>query len=852
MSPPLDRVYKLLPTIHRLRDIEQGEPLRALLQVISEQVNVVEADIAQHYENLFIETCEDWVVPYIADLIGYTGVRDAGEVGEITTLQGQQRNKILIPRREVANSIHYRRRKGTLALLEQLAKDVTGWPVRAVEFYQLLGITQAMNHLRPAQGQTVDLRQGKALDYLDSPFDELAHTVDVRTISSHRTPGWYNIPNIGLFVWRLKPYSVTKTPAYCLEEVGPHCYTFSVLGNDSPLYTRPEVEAEPTDIAGPLNLPIPIRRRLFEERTEENGVVRRQATAEYYGIGKSVAIWAGSWANNNPEQPIPRESIIPADLSEWRYRPPRDHMAVDPELGRISFPPGQLPKEGVWVSYHYGFSDDIGGGEYKRSPRSLLQPTERLLFNEDDFKNLTHLAIKLRDAHDLVSHYLKAQFSSAQQQQINQYQGSGVPYDGFQQDLIAILNQLLQSDSLYDQQRFAHVQLIERIQKLLEQNPQGKNLMRLNRWLLEEAYPEEIAKSYAFYSVGKGQRLYETLTRWMQEQPRNAVIEFAQSGVYVDHQVNIQLRKNQTLQLRAANRTRPVIRLLNWLTDLPDSLIVTGESGSSFVLDGVMVAGRGIQITGELAEVTIRHSTLVPGWGLHCDCEPRRPAEPSLELNNTAARIAIAHSIIGSIQVNQDAVRTDPIPIHIGDSILDATSFKREALGAPGCSFAHALLTIVRSTVIGQIQVHAIDLAENSIFKGLLKVARRQQGCMRFCSYVKPGSRTPRRYRCQPDLVEEAVAELVERGEIPQSEKASMQERERLRVRPQFNSTRYGTPTYCQLAQTCAEEIKRGADDQSEMGVFHNLYQPQRAANLRVRLNEYTPAGSEAGIIYGS
>ena len=849
MSPSLDRLYKLLPAIHRLRDIEQGEPLRALLQVIAEQVNVVEADIAQHYENLFIETCEDWVVPYLADLIGYTGVRDAGEAGEITTLQGQQRNKILIPRREVANSIRYRRRKGTLALLEQLAKDVTGWPVRAVEFYKLLGITQTMNHLRPAQGRTVDLRQGKALDYLDSSFDELAHTVDVRSISSHRTPGWYNTPNIGLFVWRLKPYSVTKTPAYCLEEVGAHCYTFSVLGNDSPLYTRPEAEAEPTDIAGPLNLPIPIRRRFFEERKVEAGVVHRQAAAEYYGIGKSLAIWAGSWANNDPAQPIPRESIIPADLSEWHYRPPRDHVAVDPELGRISFPPGQLPKEGVWVSYHYGFSADMGGGEYARS---LLQPTEHLLFSEDDFKNLTSLVVKLRDVSEPFSHYLKAQFPPDRQQQINQYDGSGVPYDGFRQDLIAILNQLLQSNSLYDRQRFAHVTLTDRIQKLLEQNLQGKNLMRLNRWLLEEAYPEEIAKSYAFYRVGKGQRLYETLAQWTREQPRNAVIEFAESGVYVDHQVNIQLRKNQNLQLRAANRTRPVIRLLNWLTDLPDSLIVTGESGSSFILDGVMIAGRGIQITGELAEVTIRHSTLVPGWGLHCDCEPRRPAEPSLELNDTGVRIAIAHSIIGSIQVNQDAVRTDPIPIRISDSILDATSLEREALGAPGCPVAHALLTIVRSTVIGQVQVHAINLAENSIFKGLLKVARRQQGCMRFCSYVKPGSRTPRRYRCQPDLVEEAVAERVERGEIPQSEKASMQERERLRVRPQFNSTRYGTPTYCQLAQTCAEEIKRGADDQSEMGAFHDLYQPQRAANLRVRLNEYTPAGSEAGIIYSN
>jgi hypothetical protein len=36
------------------------------------------------------------------------------------------------------------------------------------------------------------------------------------------------------------------------------------------------------------------------------------------------------------------------------------------------------------------------------------------------------------------------------------------------------------------------------------------------------------------------------------------------------------------------------------------------------------------------------------------------------------------------------------------------------------------------------------------------------------------------------------------------------------------------------------------------MGAFHDLYQPQRQANLRVRLDDYTPAGMEAGIIYVS
>jgi len=193
----------------------------------------------------------------------------------------------------------------------------------------------------------------------------------------------------------------------------------------------------------------------------------------------------------------------------------------------------------------------------------------------------------------------------------------------------------------------------------------------------------------------------------------------------------------------------------------------------------------------------------------------------------------------------------EPVPILISDSILDATSEEREALSAPGCAVASATLTIARSTVFGEIHTHAIELAENCLFNGRIKVARRQQGCMRFCSVTLP-SRTPRRYNCQPDLVDQAVAELVAQGKLPKGEQQSAQTFERDRVRPQFNSTRYGTPTYCQLAATCVAEITRGADDESEMGVFHDLYQPQRAANLRARLDEYTPAGLDVGILYAS
>jgi len=719
MTQNPDRLYELLPVIHRQRDADQGYPLRDLLRVLAEQVNLVEANMTQLYENWFIETAQDWVVPYIADLIGYRPVHAAGEPSDVSTPEGQALNKILVPRREVANTIAYRRRKGTLALLELLANNVAGWPARAVEFYKLLAWTQAVNHLHLERAQTVDVRCGEALSRLDGPFEEIAHNVDVRRINSNHSQGRYNIPSVGLFVWRLKAYSVTQTPAYCREEAGPNAYTFSVLGNDAPLFIQPQREESPTDIAGELNVPAPIRRRAFEDHI-----------TDYYGDGKSLMIWRGT--RDGKREPVPIERLIPADLSGWLYQPKRGYVAIDPELGRIQFPPRQLPKYGVWVSYDYGFSADIGGGEYDRP---LSQPPQHTLYRVGQAEKL--------------------------------------------------------------------------------------------------------------------KRIGDALAQWRADNPQNAVIEITDSGVYVEP-VAIELAEDQTLQIRAANWKRPVIRLLDWQTDLPDALSVVLAHGSHFTLDGLLVTGRGVQVRGITSDedqppqvqngstgVTIRHSTLVPGWSLKGDCTPNRPSEPSLELINTGACVTIEHSIIGAVRINLDVVLEDPLPIYVSDSILDATDPEKDVLCGPSGQLAHAYLTMARSTVIGCICLHAIRLAEDSLFMGTIKVARRQIGCVRF-SYVTTGSRTPRRYECQPDLVEAAVSGSANKA------------RERLRVRPVFNSLRYGTPTYCQLALACADEIKRGAEDESEMGVFHDLFQPQREANLRTRLDEYTPAEMQAGIIFAS
>src|SRR3712207_7967672 len=49
-----------------------------------------------------------------------------------------------------------------------------------------------------------------------------------------------------------------------------------------------------------------------------------------------------------------------------------------------------------------------------------------------------------------------------------------------------------------------------------------------------------------------------------------------------------------------------------------------------------------------------------------------------------------------------------------------------------------------------------------------------------------PGSRTPRRYNCQPDLVEQALKENRKTTAMTETERGAALLRERLRVRPQF------------------------------------------------------------------
>ena len=661
-----ERLYELLPAVYRRRDAELDYPLRDLVAIIAEQATVLEEDISRLYENWFIETCDPWVVPYIGDLIGVRGIYPA-RFGR---------------RAEVANTIGYRRRKGTAAMLEQLARDSTGWPARVVEFFELLATTQHLNHLRPQNLWTPDLRRAASLEHLDGPFDSTAHTAEVRRIVNRR--GRYNIPNIGLFLWRLDAYPLAGVTPHKVDDGTDRHYTFNVLGLDERLFNDPLTETSPDYIAGELNVPAPIRRRALHEDT-----------GAYYGMGRSIDIRtksdAGDW------NPVALATIVACDLSDWTRKLPAHGVAVDPVLGRLAFSAEADAPSAVEVTYHHGFSADIGGGQYEREA-SFTEIGEDAVFK-----------VGGEDGVDTIKLALAA------------WGGNG-----------------------------------------------------------------------------------------------SAVILIQDSRTYREA-VSINIPEGRGVEIRAVNEQRPTLLL-------DGELEVSGGDDSGFEINGLLIAKRPLRI-GRLGRLRLQHCTLVPGMSFNADAT----AAPSLIVEAHDPEVTIERSILGALRSSIESRVT------LRDSILDAGDRGSTAYAAPGDDEEGGTLTVARSTVIGTVHTRQMSLGENSIFLGKVLAERRQAGCVRF-SFVASDSQVPRCYRCQPRSAAGTSGGPAESGAAP--------------VAPIFTSLRYGDPGYCQLARHTPDEIRRGAEDESEMGVFSSLQQPQREENLRIRLDEYLRAGLEAGIFF--
>ena len=724
MSFDTQTLFELLPAVHRIRDSEQAArlpdllsaaeqaelaalellpspteeeqeriaalqdkasrgPLESLISIFAEQIGVADENLDQLFDDLFIETCADWVVPYIGDLIGYRSLHSVSA-------------RIASPRAEVAHTIALRRRKGTALVLEQLARDVTGWDARAVEYFQRINSTQYMNHIRLHNLQAPNLRAGEALEWIGTAFETANRTVDVRRIESGR--GRHNIPNVGLHLWRIQAYRRRDSPAVRDSE---RRYRVSPLNHDLPLYNHPLAEDDISHLAEPDNVPWPLSRRRFSRQLARYYGTRASAGAAEDNTNPSLTISVGGTV-------IERDQVricnLDDDLAGWAHSPPPNGVyAIDPVLGRIALPPDADDPVELRVSWHEGFSADIGGGEYERG-ESLPTPA-----------------------------------------------GTPVLVPADQPSIAAALLEI----------------------------------------------------------AGDG------------------VIEITDSSRYSET-LNIDVVVDGSVEIRASNGRRPILDL--------GGLTISGAENSSCTLNGLLLTGAPVDVPAAggntLERLNIIHCTLVPGIALTTDGMPLQPTVASLNLGIAGLDTEVEKSILGAVRSHERA------SFSAIDSIIDATARDAVAYAASDGDSSGAALSLVACSVVGKVHCSEVGLVSNSILFAALatgdtwaapvRAARKQVGCVRF-SWLPFDSIVPARHRCQPDSSQAAQ-----------------------NIAPRFSSLRFGTPAYAQLTTSTPAEILRGADDESEMGVFHHLYGTQRETNLRIRLAEYLRVGLRAGIFYES
>jgi hypothetical protein len=427
-----EKLWEMIPAFYREEDGRADNPgvLRGIVEVVAEQASHLRRSNDRLWDDQFIDLCDSWAIPYLADLVGTRLVSSLN-------LRGR--------RIDVAKTIYYRRRKGTLRVLEELISDIAGWDGVVVEEFRRLARTFHGLDPKPPVGAGrfngtpaggyADLRRPRGSELANGPFDEYFHSADLR--KQRGKDGRYNIPKLGFHLYRLPSRRLTGV----VPKRGPKnmSFTFDPSGRDVPLFMRRgrgEVfDWETWHSSQEWELPDPMRCRvlghveylitdaLIKDLIDNHGLdqvgadtlrklrhITFTSEAALLGAigtlpttivpliaqlalaqdcGKSVLlpsfVLPGSSRQKSvrvataPATDVMGDRIVSGNLVYWTSPPATKDLIIDPERGRMRFR-GSPPGTGLRVDYHYGFSGDIGAGAYDRSA-FIDTPTVPVLFS---------------------------------------------------------------------------------------------------------------------------------------------------------------------------------------------------------------------------------------------------------------------------------------------------------------------------------------------------------------------------------------------------------------------------------------------------------------------------------------
>jgi len=223
-----EKLWSWIPEVHRDADFtsSRGPVMRPLVEVIAGEAATARRAIDRLWENVLIDYADEWAVPYIGELIG---------ARLLASINGRG------VRADVARTFAYRQRAGTVAVLDQLIQDITGWSGIVVEAWRRLGrdwhglddspFAGAVQHGTTPRGGFADLRLRRQCDARDGAFDGFAHRSDFRRLRGTR--GHYAVPKIDVHVFRRMAEPIARSMGL---KLAPKLYAFDPSGRAIALF----------------------------------------------------------------------------------------------------------------------------------------------------------------------------------------------------------------------------------------------------------------------------------------------------------------------------------------------------------------------------------------------------------------------------------------------------------------------------------------------------------------------------------------------------------------------------------------------------------------------------------------
>jgi hypothetical protein len=832
-----DKLWKLLPAVYRALDTDQfnvngpqsntNGPLREMVNRIGVTTGAVRRSIDRLWDNQSIETCDDWVIPYIADLL------------DTRLVMGLDASR---QRLDVANTISYRLRKGTLGVLEQIASDITGWDAKVVEFFRRLGRTRhgldppagpvsapgsQPDQLQLAEGIVgaltrtriggfADLRNVYGAGKSRSAFDEFFHTADIRM--GQGVFGWHAIAHLGVFVWRLLSLPVGPVTPVSVQGC-PGWYTFDPTGRDVPLFAARRGAGAFGDLwVSPSEgqLPTPISQQLLD------------ADIKLGELGLGLY----------PVEPAPTDTMMPpAVMSVGVGGPPATivpatSLTLRPARGRFYHSPS--PPQSVTANYSYGFPSLIGAGPYDRRGQVVTVPTPAPVVivtgggtqlakagavpgagtvTINDSLTYTNTSSPPGALDVTVTGTLTLQAGNNQRPLLRLDPDPAQPWliHGASDDSTLVMDGLfISGNDIVLTGTFAAVTLTcctldpgsaatpgvfanpggSPPAALFQMSADGRELKPTRLWIEATITTLTIDRSVLGPIRTRGSGNVETTSI---SNSTLQAIRTADLGAINTNDVKDPERFERQLQLGLD----PVSALLRTLASKIETTL--GPLASPPLATPSPPAS-------DLAPLVADLNTLIAGRSIY-----QQAAFQGVSLAAETTRLRLETTASQPAPALNRLLLEDAYPLELADCAL---------------AFGDGTLNLSRCTVMGRIVAHRFDASE-CILQELTLVDDLQDGCVRFSAWAN-GSVVPRQY--------ESVC-------IPQSA-------------PLFTTTNFGQPGYAQLLSTAdlqrlpqttpstapQNTISAGAVNGSEMGAYARDNNPIRAQALLLKLQEYMPA----------